>query len=320
MPSSNHRTGPVSPDGDDHRSTPTFAAPSAFLGLTDRPPDSPIRIVGVPLDLGTSNRAGARFGPSAIRSASRMLIDGIHPELWVDPASLPLTDAGDCRIALGDIPSSLELIERQVRDIPHIVALGGDHSISLALLRALASRLGPVALIHVDAHIDTWPTSFGQPFGHGSPFRHAIEEGLVDPERMVQIGIRSPMQRSVFDWTRGRGVTIVPAMQVHEHGPEACAATVRRVVGEAPVYLSVDIDALDPAFAPGTGTPEAGGLCTWQVQAILRRLVGLSWVGMDVVEVSPPYDLAEITALAAATIVWEYLSLLAAAHRPGDVF
>ncbi len=166
--------------------------------------------------------------------------------------------------------------------------------------------------MHFDAHVDTWPDSFGQAFGHGSPFYHAIREGLIDPARTIQIGIRSPVQRDVWDWTLAQGVTILTAQDVHEAGAAATAARILDVAGPAPAYLTFDIDALDPAFAPGTGTPEIGGLASWQVQAILRRLGGLAWAGMDVVEVAPAYDNAEITALAAATIVWEYLSLLGA--------
>ena len=148
-------------------------------------------------------------------------------------------------------------------------------------------------------------------WGHGSPFYHAIEEGLIDPRHMVQIGIRSPISKEVHDWTVGKGVTILFAEDVHERGPAAAAQLIRDVIGKAPAYLTFDLDALDPAFAPGTGTPEVGGLATWQVRAILRRLVGLEFAGMDVVEVCPPYDIAEITALAAATIVWDYLAQLA---------
>jgi agmatinase len=168
-----------------------------------------------------------------------------------------------------------------------------------------------VALVHFDAHVDTWPDSFGQALGHGSVFYRAIEEGLVDPARMVQVGIRSPVERAVWDWTLGKGVTILDAQHVHASGPAAVAAEIVRVVGDVPAYLSFDIDALDPAFAPGTGTPEIGGLATWQAQAILRALAPLAFVGMDVMEVAPAYDRGEITALAAATLVWEYLSLVA---------
>jgi agmatinase len=241
-----------------------------------------------------------------------MLVDGDHPVAGTAPAERDIADIGDFRIVHGEIEASLKAIEEQARPLNHLVALGGDHTITLGLLRALAARRGePLALVHFDAHVDTWPDSFGQRFGHGSPFYHAIEEGLIDPHRTVQVGIRSPMDRSVRDWTVNKGVTILFAESVHERGPQATAERIREVVGDRPAYLSFDIDALDPAFAPGTGTPEIGGLFTWQAQAILRRLTVLSFFGMDVVEVSPPYDVAEITALAAATFAWEYLSLLA---------
>jgi agmatinase len=288
----------------------TFAIPPTFLGLARRDPASPVCIAGVPLDIGTTNRSGARFGPAAVRQASRMLVDGAHPVHWVDPAAGPLADVGDFSIALGDIPASLRLIDEQAGRFAHLVAIGGEHGITLALLRALARRLGRVAVIHFDAHVDTWPDNFGQAFAHGSVFYHAIREGLADPAAMIQIGIRSPVQREVHDWTVGHGVTIVSAQDVHATTCAAVAQRIRAVIGDRPCYLSFDIDALDPAFAPGTGTPEVGGLATWQAQAILRGLGGLRFVGMDLVEVAPPYDVAEITALAGATMVWEYLALL----------
>ncbi len=288
--------------------TPTFATPPGFLGLTRHDPAGGIAIAGVPMDIGTTNRAGARDAPRAIRAASRMLVDGAHPGSWVDPAALPLADIGDFALALGDIPASLALIEQQAAALDHLVALGGEHGITLALLRALAKRMGgPLGLLHVDAHVDTWPDNFGQAYAHGSVFWHAIREGLVDPRRMIQVGIRSPVQREVWDWTLAQGVTIVTAQELHQSGPAAVAARVRAVLGVAPAYLSFDIDALDPAFAPGTGTPEIGGLASWQAQALLRDLGGVDFRGMDVVEVLPAHDVAEITALAAATMAWEYL-------------
>jgi agmatinase len=290
---------------------PTFAVPPGFLGMGRRERDAAISIAGVPLDIGTTNRSGARFGPQAIRQASRMLVDGAHPTARINVAELMLSDIGDFRIALGDIPASLKAIEEQAAAVDHLVALGGEHGITLALLRALARRSGPLGLVHFDAHVDTWPDNFGQPYGHGSVFYHAIEERLVEPRRMIQIGIRSPVQRDVFDWTVAHGVTILAAEDVHEHGPQAVAERVRSIVGDAPCYLSFDIDALDPAFAPGTGTPEIGGMASWQAQSILRRLKGLHLLGMDVVEVAPAYDVAEITSLAAATMVFEYLALAA---------
>jgi agmatinase len=292
--------------------TPTFALGPLFLALTRSDPAARFCIAGLPLDLGTTNRAGAREGPAAIRAASRMLRDGVHPGSWRDPLALDLADIGNFGIVLGDIAASYAKIEAQAARVSHLIALGGDHGATLPLLRALRRRLGrPVALVHFDAHVDTWPDSFGQALGHGSVFYRAIEEDLVDPARMVQVGIRSPVERAVWDWTLGKGVTILDAQRVHTSGPAAVAAEIVRVVGDAPAYLSFDIDALDPAFAPGTGTPEIGGLATWQAQAILRALAPVAFVGMDVMEVAPAYDHGEITALAAATLVWEYLSLVA---------
>ncbi|MCC6736863.1 MAG: agmatinase [Bauldia sp.] len=292
--------------------TPTFALPPTFLAL-DRPAAAAsIAIAGIPFDIGTTNRSGARFGPAAIRAASRMLVDGDHPHWWGDPRALPIADIGDFAIALGDIGGSLALIEAQASRQAHLVTLGGEHGITLPLLRAAVKRRGgaPLALVHFDAHVDTWPDNFGQRYAHGSVFFHAIAERLIDPRRTIQVGIRSPVQRAVWDWTMGQGVTIVPAQEVHEIGPAAVAARIASVVGDAEAYLSFDIDVLDPAFAPGTGTPEIGGIASWQAQAILRRLDGIRFAGMDVVEVAPAYDLAEITALAAATIAWEYLALV----------
>jgi agmatinase len=291
-------------------SIPTFAVRPTFLGVERANPDATVCVAGVPYDLGTSNRPGARFGPAAIRQASRMLVDGGHPANWLDPAACDLADVGDFRIAHGDILGSLAQIEAQATAFNHLVALGGDHTITLALLRTLTRRTGPLALVHFDAHVDTWPESFGLVWGHGSPFYHALEEGLVDPRRMVQIGVRSTLHREVHDWTVGKGVTIVTAEDVHETGPAAVAERVRKIVGDARAYLTFDVDALDPAFAPGTGTPEVGGLATWQARAILRRLTGLDFVGMDLVEVAPAYDVSEITALAAATIAFDYIALL----------
>lgn len=292
----------------------TFAVPPTFLGIDRDDPSSPICVAGIPFDLGTTNRVGARFGPSAIRQASRMLVDGDHPLHWVNPSALPLADVGNFTIALGDIAGSLARIEEQAARIKHLVAFGGDHGITLPLLRALAKRRGPPALIHLDAHVDTWPENFGQTYAHGSVFYHALSEGLVEPQRMVQVGIRSPVERGVHDWTLAQGVVMITAQDVHKQGPAAIAGQIRQVIGEAPVYLSFDIDVLDPAFAPGTGTPEIGGLATWQAQAIIRRLGGLQFIGMDLVEVCPAYDVAEITALAGATIAWEYLCLLGVAR------
>lgn len=290
---------------------PTFALPPGFLGLERGTAASgQISVAGIPFDLGTTNRSGAREGPSAVRRASRMLADGANPDGWRDPAALALVDVGDFRVALGDIAASLALIEEQAAAFGHLAVIGGDHTITVALLRALRKRSGPVGLLHFDAHMDTWPDNFGQTLAHGSPFYLAIREGLVDPRRMIQVGIRSPIKREFHDWTLAQGVTVVPAEEVHETGPQTTAERIRQVLGTGACYLSFDIDAIDPGQAPGTGTPEVGGLFTWQVMAILKRLKGCNFIGMDVVEVAPAYDVAEITALAAASVVWQYLSRL----------
>jgi arginase family enzyme len=213
--------------------TPTFAVRPSFLGIERSDPAAAICIAGIPYDLGTSNRPGARFGPNAIRMASRMLVDGDHPIAGTAPAAQDIADIGDFRIAHGDIQGTLQAIEAQAKPLRHLVALGGDHTVTLGLLRALAARQGPLALVHFDAHVDTWPESFSQRFGHGSPFYHAIEERLIDPQRTVQIGIRSPMEKSVHEWTRDKGVTILFAETVHERGPQATAERIREVVGNA---------------------------------------------------------------------------------------
>ncbi len=291
----------------------TFAAPHAYLGARPDDRSAAFCVAGVPLDIGTTNRAGTRDGPRAIRAAARMLTDGRHPDSGVDPTALDLSDLGEFGIALGDIPESLRLIEQQAAGLNHLLAFGGEHGVTLPLLRALTKRLGePVGLVHIDAHLDTSEDNFGQRFAHGSVFWHAITEGLIAPKRMIQVGIRAPAWPEMYDWTRGQGVTIVPAQEVHESTPAAIAERIRGVAGSGPAYLSFDIDGLDPACAPGTGTPEIGGLATWQAQGILRRLGGIDFRGADVVEVAPAYDVAEITALAAATIGWEYLCLQAA--------
>jgi arginase family enzyme len=261
--------------------TPTFATPSGFLGITRADRDAAFTIAGIPFDIGTTNRAGTRDGPVAIRRASRMLVDGAHPAFWVDPAELDLADIGDFRIALGDIPGSLALIEDQAKESGHLLCLGGEHGITLPLLRALTRQRGKgLALVHFDAHVDTWPTNFGQDYAHGSVFYHAIREGLIDPHRMIQIGIRSPVQRDVWDWTIDQGVTILSALDVHAMGPLAVAERIRAVAGEQQTYLTVAAleRGVQPAcdFAAASAHPEddhlvAGGICAF---AQLRHVAG----------------------------------------------
>lgn len=290
---------------------PTYASKTSFLSLENTNRNAEFCIAGIPYDIGTSFRTGARFGPEAIRSISRMLLDGMNPVGWKNILELDLADIGNFELLIGDALESMKRIEAQAAPFRHLIALGGDHSITLPLLRALAKKTGPVGLVHFDAHIDTWPDTFGQVYGHGSIFYHAIEEGLVDPQRMIQIGIRSPVQKEVYDWTLGKGVEIISGPETHQVPPGQIVERIRRKVGEGKTYLSFDIDCIDPGQAPGTGTPEIGGMLTWQIMEILRGLSGLDFVGMDVVEVAPAYDHAEITALAAATIAWQYLCLIA---------
>ena len=291
---------------------PTFASGQSFLDapLGDR--TAPITFLGIPMDWATTNRAGAREGPHAVRRASRLLIDGDHPTLGTNPSRLGLSDLGDVDVMIGDIAESHRRIEEAASGLSHLCAIGGDHSISLPLLRAAAKVHGPLGLVHFDAHTDTWPENFGQTLAHGTPFFHAIEQGLIDPKRSIQIGIRAPMDAALMEKAEATGLTIRSADAVHELGPARIAALIDDVTGSGPSYLSFDVDALDPAFAPGTGTPEIGGLAAWQVRKIFACLGTTRFIGMDVVEVAPAFDHAEITALAAATVVWDYLARLAA--------
>ncbi len=279
--------------------------------------DQPFAIAGVTWDGSVTNRPGARFGPSAIRLASHMLCDGTHP--WFDTTPLGhLGDAGDLplpntgleRMREALLPLAADLIRRH-----HVVWLGGDHSITLPLLRAYRAHCGrPLGVLHFDAHCDTWTDHFGEPSGHGTWVYEAIEQGLVVPECFTQVGIRSAAERDAREFVNVRGGRVFTARELRgqENATQLAPllAHVRerqRERGNPPLYLSFDIDCLDPAFAPGTGTPEPGGLTTNQALTIVESLADLPWVGMDCVEVAPPYDHAELTANAAAHLVWTYL-------------
>ena len=296
---------------------PRFAGPSTFARLPRRDEVSrcDIAIVGVPFDTGTSYRPGARFGPLAVRTASR-LIRAYHPGLEVEPFRVAqVVDAGDIAPNPFDIAEAIGQIEAGARellaDASHIVAIGGDHTIALPLLRAAHAKWGPIALVHFDAHLDTWDTYFGAPYTHGTPFRRAWEEGLL-ADAAIHIGIRGPIYSpaDLID-DASFGFQIVSAMDLESIRIEGVVQRIRERVGDLPVYVSIDIDVLDPAAAPGTGTPEAGGLTSRELLGILRGLRGVRLVGGDVVEVAPAYDHAEITALAASHVVYELVSLLA---------
>jgi agmatinase len=278
-----------------------------------------VAILGCAFDQGVTNRPGARFGPNSIRHASAMLCDGHNPYYRNDPISQELVvDLGNIDInpngvdaGLASIVAASAVLGKKCKPL----YLGGDHTISLAALEHIHSLHGPVALVHFDAHCDFWPENFGQQVGHGSVFYHAINRGYINPLRMIQIGIRSPVSNDVFIWGNQQGITTVSANSVHCDGVDDIAELVYRVIGDQPVYLSIDIDAFDPSCAPGTGTPEIGGLHSWQALMIMQQLKKLNWVGGDLVEVSPPYDHADITSLLAATLAWNMCSLFTQRHK-----
>jgi agmatinase len=304
---------------------PRFAGPETFARLPrlDQVDRAGVAVLGVPFDSGVSYRPGARFGPQGIRAGSKLLRPH-HPALDVDPwDALQVADAGDVTVNPFDLLAAIGQVEAAARallaDADRIVTIGGDHTIALPLLRAVAAVHGPVALVHFDAHLDTWDTYFGAPYTHGTPFRRAVEEGVLDLDVSAHVGIRGPLY-SARDLPEDRalGFATVSTDDVARRGVDQAVDRVRARVGDRPVYVSVDIDVLDPAHAPGTGTPEPGGLTTRELQMILRGLAGLPIVGADVVEVAPAYDHAELTTLAAANVVYEFLALMALtpADRP----
>ena len=284
---------------------------------TARAPELPFGVAGLTWDGAVSNRPGARFGPQAIRTASRMLCDAIHPLYDVTPHGY-LSDAGDLPLpntSLEGMRAALEPKARELMAGRHMAWLGGDHSVTLSLLRALRHVHGrPVAIIHFDAHCDTWESHFGEPSGHGTWVAEAMREGLLVPAATVQIGIRSAADRAAREFVSQRGGRVFSARELRGLASAAQLAPVldeirqrMRAAGDPPLYLTLDIDCLDPAFAPGTGTPEPGGLATDQVLTIIEELAHLNWVGMDCVEVAPAYDHAELTSNAACAFVWTYL-------------
>lgn len=290
--------------------------------------DQPLAVAGIAWDGSTTGRPGARMGPRAIRQASHMLCDGIHPHFDVSPLG-HLGDAGDLALPNTSLGAMREAMAAPVAALirrHHMAWLGGDHSITLPLLRAYREWLGrPLALVHLDAHCDTWQNHFGEPSGHGTWVWEALQEGLLVPACVTQIGIRSSGTREAREHVRDRGGQIFGARELRGlEGPAqlapVCGAIRDRLAahGHPPVYLSLDIDCLDPAFAPGTGTPEPGGLTSAQVLTLLEDLADLPWTGMDCVEVAPAYDHAELTSLAAASFVWTYLCGRArkGGHRP----
>ncbi|MUL44136.1 agmatinase [Streptomonospora sp. PA3] len=313
-------TTPIGPV--DSSRVPRFAGPATFARLPrlDEVERADIAVVGVPFDTGVSYRPGARFGPSAIREAGRLLRP-YNPGAGIAPfAAAQVVDGGDIAVNPYSVQDAVEAIDAGAAALTasgtRLVVLGGDHTIALPLLRALHRRHGPIALLHFDAHLDTWDTYFGEPYTHGTPFRRAAEEGLLDGDALCHVGIRGPLygERDLAD-DRRFGFGIVTAADVLRRGVDEVAAALRERVGDRPLYVSVDIDVLDPAHAPGTGTPEAGGLTSRELLEILRGLAGCRLVGADVVEVAPAYDHAQITATAAAHVAYDLVSLLALDER-----
>jgi agmatinase len=279
-------------------------------------------VYGIPFDTATSYRTGPRFGPEAIRSASA-LIRPYNPALAVNVVeALSLVDYGDLPVSPGDTERTYGQVEEALAPIVDAgifpVALGGDHSITLAELRALARRYGPLALVQLDSHGDTWEQYFGQKFFHGTTFKRAVEEGVVDPAASVQAGMRGSLYGAAdIDDAKDMGFTVLTTDELRDLGAAAYGKLVLETVGDRPVFMSFDIDFLDPAFAPGTGTPEVGGFSTAEALAFLRALRGVKLAGCDVVEVSPPYDGPGMqTALAAANVVYDLLSLRALGGAP----
>lgn len=296
---------------------PRFGGPGTMMRLPAVTSAAGLDVcfVGIPLDIGTSNRPGTRFGPRQIRAESSM----IRPYNMATRAApfdcLRVADIGDVPINTYNLPASLDIITNFHAAIlaegcvP--LTLGGDHTLTLGVLRAVAAQHGPVALIHVDAHSDTNEHMFGERIAHGTPFRRAFEEGLLQNDKVFQIGLRgSGYAADDFDWGRNNGWTVVQAEECWGRSLAPLMAEIRTRIGDHPVYLTYDIDSLDPAFAPGTGTVEIGGLSTWQALEIVRGTAGLNLVGGDLVEVSPPYDPSGNTALIGANLLFEMLCAL----------
>ncbi|MDP8949884.1 MAG: agmatinase [Actinomycetota bacterium] len=302
--------------------TPRFSGVRTFMRLPSVQDleNSDVAIVGAPFDTGATFRAGARFGPEGIRSVSHLL-RRYNPSLDVVIFDhLSVIDYGDVPVVPGYIEESYRRIEKGLEPIHRAgvvsIVLGGDHSIALPELRAAAAVHGPLALVQFDSHPDTWDAYFGEKHTHGTPFRRAVEEGLLLPERSIQVGMRGSIYDE-GDWEDARelGFDLVPTDAVRKLGIEETIARIRERVGDAKVYVSFDVDFVDPAFAPGTGTPEIGGFTSREAQEFVRGLAGLDLVGCDIVEVYPAYDPAQITALLAANVAHEFLSLVAVRRK-----
>ena len=296
---------------------PRFGGIATFMRLPGRstPAELDVAVVGVPFDIGTSNRPGARFGPRGIRSESVLLRPYNMATRAAPFDSLRIDDTGDVATNPSNLADSIALIEAHYRAAletgVRTASIGGDHTIVLPILRAMAAKHGPVGLVHVDAHTDINDTMFGEKIAHGTPFRRAVEEKLLDPTRVAQIGVRGTgYAADDFDWSREQGFRVVQVEECWHRSLVPLMDEIRDRIGGGPVYLSFDIDGIDPSFAPGTGTPEIGGLTTIQALEIIRGCRGLDLVGFDLVEVAPAYDLSGATSLLAANLIYEMLCVL----------
>jgi len=311
-----HIREPVGPV--DGRKVPRFAGAGSFARLPeiDRVPDYDVAVLGAPFDSGTSYRPGARFGPMAVRQASRHLRPGHHVELDCSPfAAIQVVDAGDVPVTPFSIEEAVQQIAAHAGELLHggrkVIAVGGDHTIALPMLRSVVRENGPVALVHFDAHLDTWDTYFNATTTHGTIFRRAFEEQLLVEDHSIHVGIRGPLYgRDDVEDDRRFGFRTIRASDIDVLGAAGAIDAITERVDDLPVYLSIDIDVLDPSFAPGTGTPEAGGLSSRELLRVLRGLTGVNLVSADLVEVAPAYDHAEITSLAAATVIFDIVALL----------
>jgi len=310
---SNGKVGPI-----DAAQVPRYAGAATYARLPrlDQVERADVAVVGVPFDSGVSYRPGARFGGNHIREASRLLRP-YNPAQDTSPfENLQVADAGDLAVNPFNINEAIETIQAGALDLTaggaKLLTLGGDHTIALPLLRAAAERAGqPVAMLHFDAHLDTWDTYFGAEYTHGTPFRRAVEEGILDTEAISHVGTRGPLYgKKDLEEDRRFGFGIVTSSDVFRQGVDEVVAKLRERIGSRPLYISVDIDVLDPAHAPGTGTPEAGGITSRELLEILRGMRGMNLVGADVVEVAPAYDHADITAVAASHVAYDLITLM----------
>jgi agmatinase len=304
---------------------PRFAGPTTFARLPriDQVDRADVAVVGVPFDSSVSYRPGARFGPAHVRQSARLLRP-FNPALGVHPfGAQQVADAGDIACNPFDITAAIESVHAGAMSLTdggtRLLTIGGDHTIALPLLHAMHDRHGPVAVLHFDAHLDTWDTYFDEPYTHGTPFRRASEAGYIDLEHSMHVGIRGPLYADTdIPDTERLGFATVHCADVELTGLSAAIDRMRERLGDAPIYVSVDIDVLDPAHAPGTGTPEAGGLTSRELLAMLRALADLRIVSADIVEVAPAYDHAELTGIAAAHVGFELLSAMASGTDKGD--